>query len=163
MIQNLGNMIQTKNVKLTPKELFAILIIRYIKQRWWLFAWIWILAIILGFQETHDYFAYFFMLFAIVYPILVVIQFWRYVKSKDNKILFLERHYEIDSEKINGIIDQDTYSPIKLEHFIKVVMIRKTYLLYVAKSQFIYIPIDSFESESDRVWFENEIIKKIKK
>ena len=156
-------MIQTKNVKLTPKELFEILILRYAKQRWWLYAWIWILAIIIGLQETYDYFAYFFMVFAIVYPILVVIQFWRYVKSKDNRILFLERHYEIDSEKINGIIDQDTYSPIKLEHFIKVVMIRKTYLLYVAKSQFIYIPIDSFKSESDRVWFENEIIKKIKK
>lgn len=156
-------MIKTKKVKLTPKELFAILIQRYLMQRWWLIAWIWILAIIVGLQDKYDYFTYFLIVFAIVFPILIAIQFWKYAKSKDNKIMLLERHYEIDTEKINGIIDQDTYSPIKLEHFIKVVMIRKTYLLYIAKSQFIYIPIDSFESESDREWFENEIIKKIKK
>lgn len=156
-------MIKTKKIKLTPKELFAILIQRYLMQRWWLIAWIWILAIIVRLQDKYDYFAYFLIVFAIVFPILIAIQFWKYAKSKDNKIMLLERHYEIDTEKINGIIDQDTYSPIKLEHFIKVVMIRKTYLLYIAKSQFIYIPIDSFESESDREWFENEIIKKIKK
>jgi hypothetical protein len=156
-------MIKTKKVKLTPKDLFLILILRYIKKRWWLFAWIWILAIILASDGINDSFDMFFIVFAIIYPILLVIQFWRYVTSKDNRLLLLERYYEIDNEKINGIIDQDTYSPIKLDHFIKVDLIRKTYLLYIAKAQFIYIPIDSFESDSDREWFENEIIKKIKK
>lgn len=156
-------MITTKKVKLTPKDLFSILILRYIKKRWWLFAWIWILAIILASDGINDSFDMFFIVFAIIYPILLVIQFWRYVTSKDNRLLLLERYYEIDNEKINGIIDQDTYSPIKLDHFIKVDLIRKTYLLYIAKAQFIYIPIDSFESDSDREWFENEIIKRIKK
>lgn len=156
-------MITTKKVKLTPKKLFSILILKYIKKRWWLFIWIWVLALILGLDGINDSFDVFFIVFAIVYPILLLIQFWRYVTSKDNKILLLERYYEIDNEKINGIIDQDTYSPIKLEHFIKVDLIRKTYLLYIAKNQFVYIPIDSFESDLDRQWFENEIIKKIKK
>jgi hypothetical protein len=156
-------MITTKKVKLTPKDLFSILILRYIKKRWWLFIWIWGLALILGLDGINDSFDVFFIVFAIIYPILLLIQFWRYVTSKDNKILLLERYYEIDNEKINGIIDKDTYSPIKLEHFIKVDLIRKTYLLYIAKNQFVYIPIDSFESDSDREWFENEIIKKIKK
>lgn len=156
-------MITTKKVKLTPKELFSILILRYIKKRWWLFVWIWVLAIILGLKEQHDYFDKFFIAFAIISPILLIIQFWSYVVSKDNKLLLLERYYEIDSEKINGIIDKDTYSPIKHEHFIKVDLIRKTYLLYITKNQFIYIPINSFENDSDRERFENEIIKKIKK
>ena len=156
-------MITTKKVKLTPKDLFSILILRYIKKRWWLFIWIWGLALILGLDGINDSFDVFFIVFAIIYPILLLIQFWIYVTSKDNKLLLLERYYEIDNEKINGIIDKDTYSPIKLEHFIKVDLIRKTYLLYIAKNQFVYIPIDSFESDSDREWFENEIIKKIKK
>ena len=156
-------MITTKKVKLTPKELFSILILRYIKKRWWLFIWIWVLALILGLDGINDSFDLFFIVFAIIYPILLLIQFWRYVTSKDNKILLLERYYEIDNEKINGIIDKDTYSPIKLEHFIKADLIRETYLLYIAKNQFIYIPIDSFENDSDRLWFESEIIKKIKK
>jgi hypothetical protein len=157
------NMIKTKKVKLTPKDLFLILTLRYIKKRWWLFAWIWIIAIILASDGMNDSFDMFFIAVAIIYPIWLAIQFWRYVTSKDNRLFLLERYYEIDNEKINGIIDQDTYSPIKLDHFIKVDLIRRTYLLYMAKAQFIYIPIDSFESDSDREWFENEIVKKIKK
>ena len=156
-------MIKTKRVKLTPKEFFNILITRYIKKRWWLLAWIWALAVVMLLKENYESFDYFFFGMAIVYPIILIWQFWRYVNSKDNKLLLLERHYEIDSDKINGIIDEETYSPIKLEYFIKIELIRKTYLLYVAKNQFIYIPIDSFESEKDLEWFKNEIIKKIKK
>jgi len=157
-------MIKTKRVKLTPKELFLILILQYLKKRWWLFAWIFILAIImLGLDGIGDSFKIFFILFTIICPILIVIQFWMHVVSKDNKIMFLERYYEIDNEKINGIIDQDTYSPVKLDYFIKVDFIRKTYLLYIAKNQFIYIPANSFESDADREWFDNEIVKKIKK
>ena len=157
-------MIKTKRVKLTPRELFLILILQYLKKRWWLFAWILILAIImLGLDGIGDSFKIFFILFTITCPILIVIQFWMHVVSKDNKIMFLERHYEIDNEKINGIIDQDTYSPVKLDYFIKVDFIRKTYLLYIAKNQFIYIPANSFESDADREWFDNEIVKKIKK
>jgi len=156
-------MIKTKRVKLTPKEFFNILIIRYIKRRWWLIVWIWGLALIISFKEDYESFDYFFFGMAIIYPIILIWQFWRYVNSKDNKILLLERHYEIDSDKINGIIDEETYSPIKLDHFIKVDLIRNTYLLYVAKNQFIYIPIDSFETEIDKKWFKEEIIEKIKK
>lgn len=156
-------MITTKKVKMTPNNLFKILIIRYLKKRWWLIAWMLILAAFLGFNGIQDSFEVFLIVFVLVYPVILVIQFWRYVVSKDNKILLLERYYEIDNEKINGIIDQDTYSPIKLEHFIKVDLIRKTYLLYIAKNQFIYIPMDSFQNDSDRKWFENEIVNRIKK
>ena len=156
-------MIKTKRTKLSPKDLFIILILIYIKKRWWLFAWIFILAIILGFDGINDSFEAFFITFAIFYPILLLVQIWMYVDSKDNKIMFLERHYEIDDEKINQIIDQDTYSPIKLEHFVKVDFIRKTYLLYFSKNQFICIPISSFESDLDREWFNFEVVKKIKK
>lgn len=156
-------MIKTKRVQLTPKELFLILIQRYIKKRWWLYVWLWALAIILGLDGINDSFEVFYLVFVVIYPILLVVQFWRFVVSKDNKLLLLGRHYEIDNEKIAGIIDSDTYSPIKLEHFIKVEMIRKTYLLFIAKSQFIYIPSDSFETNEDREWFESEIVKKIKK
>lgn len=105
----------------------------------------------------------FFPLFAIIYPALIVIQFWKYVTSKDNKLLLLERFYEIDNEKINGIIDRETYSPIKLDHFIKADLVRNTYLLFVSKNQFIFIPVDAFESHQDREWFEKEILPGLKK
>lgn len=156
-------MITTKKVKLSSKDYFNILILRYIKRRWWLIVWIWILTIIIWFIGDNGEIEYFFTFFAIVYPILLVFQFWRYAKSKDNKIFLLERYYEIDKDKINGIIDDDTNSPIKIEHFIKVDLIKNIYLLYIAKNQFIYIPINCFQSDSDLDWFKNEILTQIKK
>jgi uncharacterized membrane protein YqjE len=156
-------MIKTKRFKYTPKELFKLLILRYARKRWWLFAWILILTIIMILLDNKDSFTYFLIVFAIIYPVLLVIQFWRYVNSKANKLLLSERHYEIDQDKINGILDEDTHSTVKIEHFIKVEFIYNTYLLLIAKNQFLYIPIDAFESEDDRRWFESEILSKIKK
>ena len=155
-------MIKTKRFQYTPKEFFNILMVRYIKRRWWLFAWIWILALILILIGNQDFLTFYLIGFAIVYPVLVMFQCWRYVNSKANQLLLSERHYELDTDKINGILDEDTRSAIKLEHFIKVEFIRNTYLLFIAKNQFVYIPADAFESEEDIKWFEAEIVNKIK-
>ena len=57
-------MIKTKRVKLTPKDLFITLILSHIKKRWWLFAWIFILAIIVGLDGISDSFEAFFILLA---------------------------------------------------------------------------------------------------
>jgi len=144
-----------------PKELFTILVIRYLKRRWWLLAWIWALALIILMNENNNSFDSFFFGFAIFYPLILIWHFWRYVNTKDNKILLLERHYEINGNNINVVIDEETYSPIKLSHFIKVELIKNVYLLYISKEQFVYIPIDSFETEADKKWFIEEIINKI--
>ena len=156
-------MIKTKKVHLTAKELFSILIIRYLKKRWWLFAWIWLPAAFFLFDGIYESIDIFSIAFAVIYPFIIVIQFWVHVTSKDNKVLLLERYYEIDSDKINGIIDQDTCSLIKIEHFIKVELVRKTYLLYISKNQFVYIPVNAFKTDLDKEWFEREIVKRIKK
>ena len=37
------------------------------------------------------------------------------------------------------------------------------YLLYVARNEYVYLPVSSFESLDDREWFEVEIVNKIKK
>lgn len=156
-------MVKTKRFKYTPKELFGILIMRYAKKRWWLLAWIWTLTIIILMMDAQDSFTYFMIGFAVFYPVLLVIQYWRYVNSKSNKLLLSERFYEMENDKIHEILDEDTHSTIRLDHFIKVEFIRNTYLLFIAKNQFVYIPVDSFESDEDRNWFDAEIISKIKK
>lgn len=75
----------------------------------------------------------------------------------------LERHYEIEPDIINAFLEDGTIQPLKTEHFIKVFKTSEYYLLYIAKAQFIYIPVDSFSNSTDKQWFEDEIIKKIKK
>lgn len=157
-------MITTKKIKLTSKKYFKILITRYIIKRWWLIVCVWTLAIIMWFIGNHGAFEYYyFTSMAISYPFLLVWKLWRYANSKDNKLFMLERYYEMDKNKITAIIDDDINSPMKMEYFIRVYLIKNTYLLYIAKNQFIYIPIDSFKSESDLNWFKNEILPQIKK
>ena len=156
-------MITTARIKLTSKKLFEILISTYLKKRWWLLAWIWALIVILLLDTNKDTMELFLILFLILFQALLVIQFLRYAYSKENKVFLLERYYEIDNNMITGIMEDGTSQPIKTEHFIKVIQTSKYYLLYIAKSQFIYLPVDSFLNPNDKEWFENEIIKKIKK
>ncbi len=156
-------MITTNNIKLTSKKIFEILMMTYLKRRWWLFAWIWGLAIIILLKDNKESLDVFLIIFTIVFPFVLVIQYWRFAYSNQNKLFLLGRYYEIENDIITGIMEDGTSQPIKTEHFIKVITSSKYYLMYIAKSQFIYVPFESFKNSSDKDWFENEIIKKIKK
>lgn len=107
-------MITTHPIKLTSKKLFEISIITYLKRKWWLFVWIWGLAIILLMDKNKDSLDIFLILFCILFPTLLIIQFWRYAYSKQNKLFLLERYYEIESDKITGIMEDGTSQPIKI-------------------------------------------------
>ena len=56
-------MITTKIVKLTPREFFLILLIRYIKKQWWLFVGIWLLTILFAADVFSDSIQRFFLVF----------------------------------------------------------------------------------------------------
>jgi hypothetical protein len=156
-------MVTTAKIKLTNYKFFEILISTYLKKKWWLMAWIWTLILILLLDRNKDSIELFLVLFLILFQIILVIQYRRYAYSNENKVFLLERYYEIDNDMINGKMEDGTSQPIKIEHFIKVIKTSKYYLLYLAKSQFIYLPVDAFSNHNDLEWFENEIIKKIKK
>lgn len=155
-------MITTHPIKLTSKKLFEITITTYLKRKWWLFVWIWGLAIILLLDSNKDSFEIFLFLFCITFTFLLVVQFWRNAYSKQNKLFLLGRYYEIETDRITGIMEDETSQPIKIEHFIKVIKSSKYYLMYIAQAQFIYVPFDSFKTPADKEWFDDEIINKIK-
>ena len=106
---------------------------------------------------------YLFFLLVVLYPILILFQFWRYPNLEDNKLFLAERYYEIEEEKMNAIIDEDTFSTINHRHFIKYYLINEVYLLYLSRNQFIYIPIKSFKSEDDLQWFKDKVLSNLKK
>ena len=109
-----------------------------------MFAWILLLAVVIAWYGIQSLFDVFVMAFAVAYPFLTVIQFWMYATSTDNKLLLEEPYYTMYEKKITSIIDPDTYSPIGLEHFINVDIVRNTYPLYISRHQFIYIPHSFF-------------------
>ena len=102
------------------------------------------------------------MFIGFIYPVIIVFQYWRFSNSKANKVFFLERNYEIYDDKIVGNLSDGTSNEILITHFIKVIRLKKCFLLYLSKNQFLYFPQDSFKSRSDKNWFEQKIVSQIK-
>lgn len=154
-------MIVTEKITLTNKELFKILITSYLKKRWWLVAWIWVMIVLLLFLKQGDSFGYFIVVALFLLQAVMVYQYWRF--ANDNKRFLQERRYEIESDKIVVIAMDGTSVPIEARYFISAETTNKYYLLYTSRTEFIYLPGCSFKRTEDREWFEREIIKRIKK
>lgn len=156
-------MIQTQEIKLTGNEFFRLILSIYLKKRWWLLAWIWILIIILLLSGHIGLVEITLLAFILLFQVILVAQYWIYAHSKDNRIYLMARHYEMDSDRIIEMMEDGTSSTIKTERFIKVMKTTKYYLLFVAKDEYIYLPFIAFKSLADQEWFENEITNKIRK
>jgi energy-coupling factor transporter transmembrane protein EcfT len=156
-------MIKTKEIRLTGNEFFYLLLSTYIKKRWWLLVWIWAMILILLVGSTMSYIEYLVSIFLILLQIIQILQYWFYANASDNRIYLLPRYFAIDNEQITEHMNDGTSSIIKIDRIIRVMQVRKSYLLFVARNEYIYLPFDAFESQEDLEWFENEVIRKIKK
>lgn len=156
-------MIHTKPTSLSKKQFFQLLIVRYVKNKWWLLALMLIFFGLIASREVLERTDFVFLVMFASYPLLIVIQFWLWVNSKENKIFLIERTYEIEEGMIIGKIDENNFSTTEKSNIIKSDTILNTYLLYLSKNQFFYFPFDSFQSEEDRIWFENNYVNGITK
>jgi len=156
-------MIKTQEIKITANKFFRLILSIYLKKRWWLLAWIWILVIILLLGGSIGLIEIFLLAFILLFQVIIVGQYWFYAHSKDNRIYLMARHYEIDTDQVVEMMEDGTSSTIRTERFIKMMKTPRYYLLYVARNEYIYLPVCAFQSLADREWFENEIISKIKK
>ncbi|MGH1364563.1 MAG: YcxB family protein [Calditrichia bacterium] len=154
-------MITTHPTRLSQQSLFRLHIANYIKRRKWYWVALFALAAFHATSDSYGPLEIFFIGFPFIYFLLLIWAFWRHAYSDENKAMLLERYYEISTDKINYIIDQETQSTIKLEHFVKVQFTQDIYQLYLTKHQFLYIPTDLFKSASDRQWFEKEIVSRV--
>lgn len=105
-------MIKTNKIKLTSKTFFIILITVYLKKRWWLLLWLFIISVFFSLNKNRDSIENFFMFFGFIYPVMIAFQHWRYANSKDNKLFFSEREYEIYSNRIIGNLSNGTSTTI---------------------------------------------------
>lgn len=156
-------MIQTQEIKLTGNEFFRLILSIYLKKRWWLLAWIWILIIILLLSGHIGFVEITLLALILLFQVILVAQYWIYAHSKDNRIYLMARYYEMDSDRVIERMEDGTSSVLKTDRFIKVMKTSRYYLLFVAKDEYIYLPFIAFKSLADREWFENEIANKIGK
>jgi hypothetical protein len=156
-------MIRTRKIELASDEFFYLLLTIYLKKRWWLLAWVWVLIFILLLSRNIGQVEYLLIAFILVFQAILIGQYWIYAHSKDNQIYLLPRYYEIDADQVLEQMDDGTSSTIKTERILRVMKTGKCYLLFVAKNEYIHLPVNAFESPADLEWFETEIVKKIGK
>jgi len=154
-------MIKTNKIKLTPNTVFTTLLKIYWRKRWWFIILMLLMGMLVFTTGQGDANSVFIISFSILYPLLIVFQYWRFANSKENKSYLIEREYEIFNDRIIAILSDGTSSTILTEHFVKYVKLKNDYLLYLSKIQFIYVPNEAFKTESDRSWFKENIISKI--
>jgi hypothetical protein len=166
-------MIKTKKIKFTQRQIFLIMITTLYKK-----IKIWMGVFIIGVLITinniiinnntitiREWISIWLIIFTIIYFIARLIYIWKFTTNKENNIIFHERYYEIEHERINTIFnkDIDIQSIININYIIKIELIKENYLLYIGSDQFICIPFDAFENDLDKQRFECNIIKRIQK
>jgi energy-coupling factor transporter transmembrane protein EcfT len=154
-------MIRTKKIELTADSFFYILLTIYFKRRWLILIWIWLMIFALLFSANIRSIEYLLILFLLLSQVILVVQYWLYAHSKDNRIYLLPRYFEIDDHQIVEWLDDGTSSTIKLERFVKVMKTGNCYLLFIAKNEYVYLPFSAFENEANKEWFETDVIRKI--
>mgnify|MGYP000913824564 CR=1 FL=1 len=156
-------MIRTGKIQLSSDEFFHLLLTIYVKRKWLTIAWIWVVIFILLFTARINAIEYWLVGILCLLQVFLVLQYWFYAHSKDNRIYLLPRFFEITSDQIMEQMDDGTSSTIKTDRIIRVMQTGKCYLLFIAKNEYIYLPFSAFEREADREWFDREILKKTKR
>ncbi|MEL0456764.1 YcxB family protein [Flavobacteriaceae bacterium SZ-1-7] len=141
-------MIQTKNYILTKKDYAKIIISKRIKKSWWLYAIMIVMGLIYLPSFGKDSFSSFFVLFAFIYPIAIVIYLWVWAYSKGHEPIFSETKLSFDD---NFLYFEQSENETKLSPgTIQNIVSNNDYLLlYISKGRFIYIPKNIFYSTED--------------
>jgi hypothetical protein len=155
-------MIVTHNIKLNADDLFYLLVGIYLKRRWWMVVWVWAMVVFLLFRSELSIAEYLLILLLIIFQFILVAQYWIFAHSKKNKIYLQTRHFEINTDQIVEYVEDGTSNKYSTEQFLKVMKTGRYYLLFVARNEFLYLPVSAFRSPEDREWFENVVEKKNK-
>lgn len=155
-------MITTKEEGLTQKEFFRLLIHLYLKKRWWFLVFIFLMVLVQFSVQGKSEGMNFLIIFALLYPSLLLYQYYRYAYSDKNENILRTRHHIITEDAIKTYVDDGSMSELKLSAFIKSDKIKQYYLLYISKNQYLIIKEKEFASAYDKEWFENKVFFRIK-
>lgn len=119
------------------------------KKFWWLYAIILFGALVTTFDETKQPFDYFLIIVGYGYLPFISIYYYFWATSRKNKLLFTDRELKLSDDKLIVTSPDELYSEIPIRHVLKLVEQSDCLLLYIAKSQFIYVPKNAFENPND--------------
>ena len=96
----------------------------------------------------------------ILYGVVELVILRRNAYSKVNKNYYKSRTYQFDEKFIAYTMPDGGEGKINWRTIIKTRKRPHYYLLYISRGQFIYVPVDCFKTEDDRLKFENFLEKR---
>jgi len=93
----------------------------------------------------------------VIFILICFYLIWRSTCSKENKIFFKERRYEITDDFLYAYLNDGTEDKLNLENITKITATKKYYLIFMSKATFFYLPIDALVSEEDKNTLDNFI------
>jgi len=150
-------LIETENFELTSAEYFKIILKLRIKRSWWLFLIITFAPLAQFLWQNGIPINWGLIIFGWTYPILVIIYLYFWATSKKNASLFQKRRITFEGEKMTIEIEDGSKSEVRYTSIQNVRTFGDSWLLYVARNQWIYVTKSAFKSDQDQQEFVNLI------
>ncbi|PKV63109.1 hypothetical protein BD749_2948 [Pontibacter ramchanderi] len=152
-------MIQTYTYALSPNTYFRIIAENRLRRFWWLYLFMIIFCVSSLDRFGNDNFITIYILVSTIYlpGLFIYLYFWS--KSQKNQNLFLPHALTMDEKIMTSTSEANFQSEIPLQLIIKAVERKGYWLLYIAKSQFIYIPKTVFQTQEGLVAFKRIVTR----
>lgn len=131
-----------------------------LRRYWWLYLITLVFSLLLLERFGKDPVATIYVCIAMTYIFGIFVYLYFLAKSSKNKNLFIPRRLIVDSEKIVSQSEGNVYNELPLTYIINAIERKSYWLLFIAKSQFIYIPKNAFISPEDAAAFRKLIPRK---
>ena len=91
---------------------------------------------------------------AVVIPLLIAVLLLRAAYDTGNTLAFATRRFEFDDEFVKSFMPDGSQTHLRYSHVTRAYKSASSYILLISKTQYMFIPYDSFKSEDDRHEFE---------
>ena len=144
--------VETHAFSMTKKEYFLILIMNYLRSRWWVYIVMFILIGLVFLLRPEA--AFFFVTIAagavaVLLPAAQVLYYWWIVSSKENASLYEDRRMAFDENWLRVHMSDGTKSELPWDRVSKARELRSNILLYISRHQFFFVDVAAFRSDHD--------------
>lgn len=99
----------------------------------------------------------------LLFPVLILFLTWRTSRNKMNQSFMAPRYYTMLEGEITAHLTDGEAEPFNVARPTKVIRTKSYYLVFTTAIEFLYIPYEAFQSEADRTWFEEQIVRRARK
>lgn len=149
---------QSKEFQLSRKRYFRIVMHKHLRKRLWFIVLIWGFAIGLAFFRMN-FITVLLILYAIGYPLLVYFFLRKRFSANINPDIFRKRYFLLKDDVLETHFEDGSVAATPRKSIQRIYKKGKFSMAYTSKHNFIYIPVEAFQSKKEYNEFLHALIK----